>query len=300
MRVQGSIPPMVTPIDGETGEIDCDTLRSFTEFLVTSDVHGLFPCGSTGEFPSLTRQQRQTVIETVVEAADGTPVLAGCGHPSVEGVGRLVDDAEHAGADAAVVVTPYYLETSQDSLREFFTLVGDAADIPIVLYEIPSLTGHHLSTETVAALAGHENIIGLKTSTGDALAFFDVIERVPRSFDLLTGAPELTIQSLNVGGDGVIAGPANVFPQVVSDVYSLYRAGHYERARDLMNEIVLPCLVAIRSMPTVPALKYLVSLRGFDAGPPMPPLPKLTEIQRNRLQNLFADLEATPKLEHDD
>lgn len=300
MRVEGNIPPMVTPVDPETGEINEDVLRSFTNFLVGADVDGLFPCGSTGEFPSLSRSQRKTVIETVVEAADGVPVLAGCGDPSVNRVATLIDDAAIAGADGAVVVTPYYLETTQDSLRDYYTRTADRAALPIVLYDIPSLTGHHLTTATVASLADHDNIIALKTSAGNAVGFFDLATTLPSSFKLLTGAPELTIQSYSVGGQGVIAGPANVFPGVVSRLTEHCQAGNYRLAIELMNDVMLPCLVAIRSMPTVPALKHLLTLRGYDVGPPLPPLPRLSDTQQRDLEARFGELSSIRRTKLDD
>jgi len=288
---------MVTPVSDDTGEIDETALRAYAAFLVEEGAHGLFPCGSTGEFPSLSRRQRRSVVETVADVAGDVPVLAGCGDTSLEAVCGLVDDAAAAGADAAVVVTPYYLEASQESLRTFYGLVADRSPLPVVLYEIPALTGHRLATDTVASLAGHENVVGLKTSAGDPLQFFELVQRTPPTFALLTGTPELTTFALDVGGSGVVAGPANVFPSVVSRVFEHRTRGEYDRAVRLMNDVVLPVLRVVRSMPTIPALKHLVGLRGFDVGPALPPVPDLTGVQRQSLERCYDEVRAADSRE---
>lgn len=293
MDVQGCIPPMVTPVDEATSGINTEVLRDHTEFLIDGGVTGLFPCGSTGEFSSLTRQERKTVIETVADVADDVPVLAGCGDTSLKRIDRMIEDAARVGADAAVVVTPYYLETTQESLVRFFRTIADNADIPIILYEIPSLTGTEFTIDTVVRLADHDNVVGLKASVNDALRYFEFIRRTPGSFDVLTGLPELTLPVLGMGGSGVIAGPANVYPNAVSQIVEAATTGSHRRATELMNRVVLPILSAIRSMPTVPALKHLMSLRGVDIGPPLQPMPELDDEQRGTLEEVLGVVEGT-------
>jgi len=282
---------MVTPIRGQTGDVNTEVLRTHARFLVDGGVSGLFPCGSTGEFSSLTRRQRELVIETVVEAADGVPVLAGCGDTSVRRVNHLIADADQAGADAAVVVTPYYLETNQESLRSFFRTIADESPIPVLLYEIPSLTGNHLSTDSVVRLAEQENIIGVKASVEDAVQYFELVRDTPSSFEVFTGLPELTLPVLEMGGSGVIAGPANVYPETVTQMIDSYRDHSYVRAGELLNAVLMPILSAIRSMPTVPALKYMMTLNGIDTGPPLSPMPELNDAQRGRLESLCATID---------
>lgn len=294
MDLQGSIPPMVTPIAEDTGEVNTEVLRTYTRYLIDGGVNSLFPCGSTGEFPSLTRGQRKQVVETVADVADDMPVLAGCGDTSLDRIDRLIEDAASAGADAAVIVTPYYLEVTQASLRDFFTTVADQSPIPVILYEIPPLTGQQFSVDTVAALAEHDNIVGLKASIEDILHLYDLVQNTPQSFNILTGLPELTIQSLDVGGSGVIAGPANVFPSTVAQIIEFYHEQAYRQAVELLNEVIMPVLSTIRSMPTVPALKYLLTLRDFDVGPPLQPMPRLDDAQRRSLESLFAELRDSP------
>lgn len=278
---------MITPTTGRVGDVDVDALGSYTEFLVEGGVHGLFPCGSIGEFSSLTREQRHTVIETVVDAADDRPVIAGCGGTSVGGVVRNIDDASEAGADAAVVVTPYYLNTTQDGMREFYETVADRSTLPILLYNIPHLTGHSIAPETVAALAEDGTFIGIKDSSGNFGYHYRLLETTPDSFTVIQGISGLAVTSLDSGGDGMISGPANVFPTILSDIYDSYRAGNRERAVRLMNEVTNPIVSVFGSMPTASALKHLVGLAGHDVGPPLLPLPELTDEQQTTLTQRY-------------
>jgi 4-hydroxy-tetrahydrodipicolinate synthase len=285
MDFHGIIPPMVTPVTGRDGEVDVETLSSFTEFLVEGGVHGLFPCGSIGEFPSLTREQRATTVETVVEAADGdVPVLAGCGATSLDDVRALTRDAADAGADAAVVVTPYYLGTNQAGLREFYELLADDSPLPIVLYNIPQVTGQDLSADTVATLAEHDNVVGLKDSSGELTFAYNAVQRTPEAFTVLMGIAELSIAGLDVGIDGLVSGPANAYPGPVSEMYDAYAAGDRERAVALNNDANIPVVNAIREPPTAAALKYLLAETGRDVGPPLVPLPELDAEQRAVLE----------------
>lgn len=275
---------MVTPTTGRGGDVDEVALQRYTETLVDNGVHGLFPCGSIGEFSSLTHAQRKRVVDTVVSASGDVPVLAGCGDTSLGAVEEHVAAAADAGADAAVVVTPYYLATTQSGLTDFYADVATTAEIPVVLYNIPQLTGQTLSVETVAELSRLDNIVGLKDTSGDMNYFRRVIEATADDFSVLQGATELAITSLDVGGDGMIAGPANVFPAVVSSVYDTYRDGDRERAVEWMNSVVNPVLSAIDDVPSAAAFKYLLSLSDCEVGDPLPPLPQLDGSQRQALR----------------
>lgn len=290
MSLSGTFVPMATPTTGRRGDVDTAALREFTRTLVDGGVHGLFPCGSIGEFSSLDADQRRRVVECVVDAADGTPVLAGCGDTSVAAVTDHIDAAAEAGADAAVVVTPYYLSTSQDGLRAFYRAVAAEAALPVVLYDIPALAGTSLSVETVVALADLDRIVGLKDTTGDLRYHHAVVTRTPDSFDVFQGATELAVASLDLGADGIVAGPANVAPAALAEVYDTHRAGDRDRAVELMNDVVLPLLEVTDDVPTAAALKYLLGLADCPVGDPLPPLPQLTDDEREALRERYDDL----------
>lgn len=288
MELQGTIPPMVTPVETRTGGVDVAALGEFVEFLVDGGVHGLFPCGSIGEFASLSDEERYQVLQAVVDRADGVPVIAGCGGTSLSEVLGYITMADGAGADAAVVVTPYYLTTDQAGLREFYQVVADNASLPIVLYNIPPLTRHSLSVETVVELAAHEDIVGIKDSSGDAGYHLELLEAVPEDFAVIQGISTLSVTSLDAGADGIISGAANVFPGEAAELYEAHRAGDRDRAVALANDVLNPIVTAFGDAPTAAALKHLVAEAGIDAGPPMLPLSELDEAARTRLADRYA------------
>lgn len=274
---------MVTPTVNGTSDVDRGTLESFTEFLIDGNVHALFPCGSLGEFSSLTRAQRSTVIATVVENADDTPVLAGCGGTSVGEVRELISDAADSGADAAVVVTPYYLDATDEGLMNFYERLLTDTSLPIILYDIPALTGIQLSVDTVAELAAHPDVIGIKDSTGDFSRHQQLIEETPGSFSVLQGSAELAITSLDVGADGFVAGPANVYPKALSKTYEAYRRGDRNQAIELWQNVSNPIVAATKHLPTAVGLRYLLRCRGRGVGDPLPPLSGPSKAHRDRL-----------------
>jgi 4-hydroxy-tetrahydrodipicolinate synthase len=283
MQLMGTIVPMVTPI-GDDRTVDTDALERFTRSLADAGVHGFFPASSVGEFPSLTDEENRRAIEAVTgTVGDEAVVLAGCCDTSVSDTVAKVDTAAAAGADAAVVVTPYYLGTRQAGLERFFRAVADEANLPILMYNIPSLTGHRIDVETALSLADHERIVGLKDTSGNLTYHSRLIEETPEGFAVFQGATELATASLDIGADGLIAGPANVFPGATARCFEEHRAGRLTEARRLFREIIMPVVTATSDVPTAAALKFLLALDGRDVGGSLPPLPELTAGERDRL-----------------
>jgi 4-hydroxy-tetrahydrodipicolinate synthase len=279
---------MATPTEERSGEIDVDTLEEFTDSLVNSGVHGLFPGSSIGEFSSLTTEQNRTVIETVADVAESrVTVFAGCGDTSVSDVVENVETAAAAGADVAVVVTPYYLSTTQRGLQQFFTEVADRSSLPIVLYNIPPLTGNPIGVDTVEAIVDHENIVGLKDTSGDLTYHHRINEYTPEEFAVFQGATELAVASLELGSQGIIAGPANVFPDRLARLYEAHRSGDRREVTRIMNRVVAPTVSATSDVPTAAAIKHLVGIHSMDIGDPLPPLPTLSEAERERLERSY-------------
>lgn len=282
MDVDGVIPPMLTPTT-ESAEIDEEALKDFTRYLTEGGVHGLFPMGTSGEFASFSSDQQQTVTRIVVEESGDLPVLAGCGGTSIRDVETRVANAAEAGADAGVVVTPYYFESSQQSLSQFYREIASTVSIPIYLYNIPDLTGNNLEPETVEELAEHPNIAGIKDSSGDFPYFLEVLETTPDSLDVLQGIPTYAVLSLEHGADGLVAGSANIFPEAVSEVFTAYSAGDFARAREIHSKVLLPVMRELRTSPTVGTLKYLAAKVGQDLGDPILPATQLTSEQKRSL-----------------
>lgn len=284
MHPSGTIAPMPTPTD-DHGGVATEELAEYAE-LLAAELDGLFPCGSIGEFPSLTREQRHAVVETVCDAVD-VPVLAGCGATSVADVRGYIEHAADAGADAAVVPSPYYLGAPQGGLRRFFRAVANDAPLPLVLYNIPARTGVSLSIETITALADHDRIVGLKDSTRDVAHVQAVIEATPEEFAVLQGGTDVALASLDVGADGMVAGPADVFPRALAELHDAARRGDRERAATVAARVAIPMVGSMAAVPTASAIKHFLARRGFDAGDPLPPLAPLDAATRDRLDDRF-------------
>jgi len=287
MNLSGTVVPMATPTCRNRRAVDTDALQRFTRRLVDGGVHGLFPCSSIGEFPSLTDEQNRRVVETVVDNAGEIPVLAGCCDTSVDGVLDRIEAAEAAGADAAVVVAPYYLGATQDGLSRFFQAVAAESGLPVLLYNIPPLTGNELGVDLVASLADHDGIVGLKDTSGDLVSLQRVIEATPADFAVFQGATELSTASLDIGADGLIAGPANVFPEPLAELYEAHERGDDATVRWLTRSVVFPLVSVYWDLPTAAAIKYLLEFGRFDIGEPLPPLAPLSTGERERLESCY-------------
>jgi len=282
---------MATPTHRTQRAVDFEALSQFTRKLVNAGVDGLFPGSSIGEFPSFTMMQNRKIVESVVEVADGqAAVLAGCSDTSVDEILTNIDAANEAGADAGVVVSPYYLGTTQIGLERFFTTIADESPLPILLYQIPQLTGNGLSVDLVASLSEHDTIVGLKDTSGNLTYHHRVINATPDDFAVFQGATELATASLDAGANGFIAGPANVFPESMVALYDAYNCGDLDKARQLMRQIVVPIVSAIDELPTAAAMKHFVKLDGLDIGEPLPPLPRLTDEQRAALSASYRQI----------
>lgn len=222
-------------------------------------VQGLFPCGTTGEFASLGHEQRIQVIETVATVAEETPVLAGCCGSSIVEVTNQINEVAEMDIDAAVVVTPYYFNTSDKGLSDFFTAVADQSEIPIFLYTIPVLTGTPLSVNAVEKLADHDRIVGIKATTPNLVYIQSLIQRTPSSFVVLQGSTAYGIASLDIGAGGFVSGESNVIPTQLVTLYDAYQSGSRDQALDSWINAVLPFVSLIDDMPIVPAIKYVLS-----------------------------------------
>ncbi|ODR81658.1 hypothetical protein BG842_08730 [Haladaptatus sp. W1] len=220
-------------------------------------------------------------------AAGSVAIFAGCGGTSIKDVTENIDAASGAGADVAVVVAPYYLNTTQSGLETFFHTIANRASLPVVLYNIPSLTGNALEIQTVETLAEHENIVGLKDTSGDLTYHYRLNERTDDDFAIFQGATGLAAASLELGSDGIIAGPANVFPEYLSRLYDAHQADEYDIVAYLMKHVVAPMVSATDDLPTAAGIKHLVTLHTTDIGDPLPPLPKLTQREQDELESIY-------------
>lgn len=204
----------MTPFDADD-DFDADALASHVETIVDAGLDGIVPCGTTGEFASLTDEERRTAVETTVEAANGrVPVIAGAADTTVSGVRDRLRFAAEAGADAGLITLPYYhTSTDPDGQRAFFERVADDAPLPIYLYDIPATVGESIDPDVVADLAAHESVVGLKDTSGDISAVDTAIDRTSEEFTVFQGVDALLYPSASLGVDGGINALSQVIPR---------------------------------------------------------------------------------------
>ncbi|WP_017342476.1 dihydrodipicolinate synthase family protein [Halorubrum sp. T3] len=284
-------PPIVTPFDAD-GDVDTDTLADHVDALVDAGLDGVVPCGTTGEFASLTDAERRTVVETVVDAADErVPVIAGAADTSVAGVRERLDAVDAAGADAALVTLPYYHNsTAPAGQRDFLDAVADDAPLPIYLYDIPSTVGEPIDPDVLAAAAEHESIVGLKDTSSDVSAVDTAVDRTPDEFTVFQGVDALLYPSASLGVDGGIHALSQVIPEVFVALGEAIRDGDDERALTLHRRAVRPLFARCGDHGFAPATKVAAAHRGFIPNPAVrPPLTLPDEDARKAIR---ADVDA--------
>ena len=280
--IKGSMPALVTPF--KNGELDLDTLKKLVEWHIQQGSTGLVPVGTTGESPTLSHEEHETVIETVVRAVAGRiPVIAGAGSNSTaEGI-RLIRFAEKAGADAALVVTPYYNKPTQAGLIAHFTAMHDAANLPIIIYNIPPRSVIDMSPATMGDLAKLPRIIGVKDATGK-------LERVSQQritcgpdFIQLSGEDATALGFNAHGGVGCISVTANVAPKLCAEFQQATLRGDYKTALDYQDRL-MPLHEAIFIEPGLVGAKYALSVLGLCSDEVRLPLVGLTDGTKDRIK----------------
>ncbi len=234
---RGSLPALITPFrDGDIDEAAC---RALVERQIAAGTHGLVPVGTTGEAVTLSEDERRRVVEITVETAAGrVPVIAGCGtNDTARGI-EMVRHAKTVGADAALVVTPYYNRPSQAGLEAHFLSVADAVELPLILYNVPGRTGVDLATETVIRLAEHPNVAGIKDATGDIARATLMRAACPDDFALLSGDDPTALAYAAHGGEGCISVTANVAPEACAAFQNALLGGDYETARVWQERLI--------------------------------------------------------------
>jgi len=230
--LKGALTALVTPF--KEGVVDEEAFVNLIERQIEGGINGLVPCGTTGESATLTHDEHNRVIDITIEASAGRlPVIAGTGSNSTSETIRLTRHAESAGAQAALLISPYYNKPSQAGLFAHFRSVSEAVGIPLVLYNVPGRTGVNMLPETVARLSELKNIIGIKEASGDLNQVSRVIELSIDDFYVISGDDFTTLPTLCLGGCGVISVTSNVVPDDVSSMVNGFLAGEIERAKAL-------------------------------------------------------------------
>ena len=294
-KFKGSLVALVTPF--KKGKVDFDGFQRLVEWHIASGTHGIVPCGTTGETPTLPDAEHKRLIDACIEAADGrVPVIAGAGSNCTQEAVDMARYSEKSGADGILVVTPYYNKPMQEGMYQHFKAVNDAVGIPIILYNVPGRTGVEISVETVVRLAPLKNIAGIKDASVDLSRPLQLRVALGDEFIQLSGEDATVAAYLAQGGHGCISVTANVAPKLCSDLHVYWQKKdwkNFERVRDLLSP--LHKALFIESSPS-PA-KYCLSRLGKCAEDLRLPLVPVTAATRQKLDEAmeFAGLFKTAK-----
>ncbi len=234
--IRGAIVAIVTPF--KDGKVDEEALRRLIDEQIANGTDGISPCGTTGESTTLSHEEHDRVIEVTVEAVNKrVPVIAGTGSNSTAEAVRLTKHAWKAGADAALMVCPYYNRPTQEGLYRHYRAIAEEVPIPIVIYNIPGRTGTNLQTETLARLAEIPNIVGVKEASGSLKQMSDVVRLCGPDFSVLSGDDIFTLALMAIGGAGVISVISNVAPRDMAEMVDSFTAGDLSKARMLHHKM---------------------------------------------------------------
>jgi 4-hydroxy-tetrahydrodipicolinate synthase len=285
---KGSLPALITPF--KNGEVDTKAFQEFVEWQIAEGSHGLVPCGTTGESPTLSHEEHKLVVELCIEAAAGrVPVIAGAGSNSTLEAIDLAKHAKSAGADAVLVVAPYYNKPSQEGLFRHFEAINNAVEIPIIVYNIPPRSIVDIQPITMARIAKLANVVGVKDATNDLARPLREKNLIGPNWCMLSGEDGTAIAYLAQGGSGCISVTANVAPRLCSMMQEAWQQGAMDRVREL-NESLMPLHDAIFCEPSPAPAKYGVSLLGKASDKVRLPLAEASEVARGRMEDAMRAL----------
>ncbi|MDY0040243.1 MAG: 4-hydroxy-tetrahydrodipicolinate synthase [Desulforhabdus sp.] len=280
---QGAMVAIVTPF--KNGQIDEAGLRELIEFQIANGTHGIVPCGTTGESATLSFQEHERVVEITVEQVNKrVPVVAGSGSNNTEEAIRLTKHAKAAGADGALMISPYYNKPTQEGLYRHFKKVAETVDIPIIVYNIPGRTAVNIEASTMARLAEIDNIVGVKEAAGVMKQITDIIARCGEDFVVLSGEDHLTFPLLCVGGKGVISVSSNIAPRDMAEMCNLFFAGKFSEAQKLYYKLLPLCHALFYETNPAPVKAALAMMNKIKSDEVRLPLAPMLDANRERLR----------------
>jgi 4-hydroxy-tetrahydrodipicolinate synthase len=288
-ELHGMIPPLATPLHAD-GSLNLGVVPALVEHVIGGGVHGILALGSQGEAFAFSADERAAVLDAVLAAVNGrVPVIAGTGAITTREAVALTKQAERAGADAAAIVTPFYIAPSQDELYAHYAEIAAAVSIPILGYSNPARTGGvRLMPETLGKLARDiKHFIGVKDSGGDLGETSAILRACPADFRVLVGNDSLIVDALGCGADGAIGLSMNVAPALAVSVYDAVQAGDYPRARELQQQLTVlrHGLIGLASYPA--PVKAALEMIGIPVGPPRRPIQPVSAARREELRGLL-------------
>jgi len=295
MTFEGLYVAIVTPFD-DAGEVDEEALRRLVRMHVEAGTDGLVPCGTTGENPTFDEAEHLRVVRTVVEEAAGKlQVVAGAGSNDTKKAVSLARGARDAGADALLVITPYYNKPQPDGLVAHFTTVASATELPVMMYNVPGRTGVNMTPDVVERLADVPTIRSVKEASGSLDQISEIIRRCGERMVVLSGDDSLTLPILSVGGRGVVSVVGNVVPTRMKRLVDEALAGRYDVAR--REHLALLDLAGALFVESNPApAKHALNVMGVRVGGVRPPLAPLRPESRARVEAALAALEIEMKV----
>lgn len=286
---KGSLVATITPMR-EDGSVDERAYAAFIDWQINEGTHGLVPVGTTGESPTLSHEEHRRVVEIAVEVALGrVPVIAGAGSNSTEEAIDLARHAKAAGADATLVVTPYYNKPTQEGLYLHFTAIADAVDLPMLIYNIPSRSVVDMSVETMARLARHANVVGVKDATANLARPLHTRRACGAGFCQLSGEDHTAVAFLASGGDGCISVTANVAPRLCSEMHIAWQEGRVNDAITVQDRLV-PLHDALFCETSPGPVKFAASLLGRTTEMCRLPLAPVAAPTRGRVREAMIEV----------
>ena len=286
---KGSIPAVITPFVED--KVDYDSLTRVLTHLIDNGSHGLVPCGTTGESPTLSHEEHKKIIEETIRIADKRiPVIAGTGSNNTLEAIEYTDHAKTSGADAALIVTPYYNKPTQKGLYEHFKIIAEKINIPIIIYNIPGRSIVDMSIETMIELSKIQNIIGVKDATNDLFRPLLTRKKMQNKFCYLSGEDGTALAYLAQGGQGCISVTANVAPKLCSDMHNAWQETNISKAQEINLKLSsLHNALFIESSPG--PVKYAASLMGLCSMNTRLPLSEITDDTKKLIKNCLQELQ---------
>ncbi len=283
-ELKGVIPAIATPFD-EDQNLDLDGLRVLTDFVISNGVHAIMTTGGTGEFPSLSREEKRLVTETVVEISAGrVPVIAGTAACSTKEVILLSNDAQESGANAVIVTAPYYFKLPNSSLLKHYKTIAQNIDCPLVVYNNPLYTGNDMNPDLIADLLKENNIIGMKQSNSDMGQLIEIIRISPEDVSICTGIDSQFYPALSIGAIGIYSTAATVMPAQMVKVYNLFQEEKFEEALALHMKLQALNKYLEYDPGYVAPAKEALNLLGLSGGYTRLPLPELTKEEKTGIR----------------
>lgn len=281
----GAYTALITPFKGE--KVDYDKLGELIEFQIENKIDGLVICGTTGESATLTDKEKKKVIKYAIDTVNGrVPVIAGTGSNNTKHAIELSKYAERVGADGVLLVTPYYNKSSQKGLYEHFKIIAESITCPVILYNVPSRTGVNILPDTVYELSKIENIVGIKEASNNFSQILELMSKVPRSFNVISGNDDSIVPLLSLGGAGVISVLSNIYPKAVHDICYEYLLDNKDYAKQLQikyADVIKALFLEVNPMPVKTAMNIL----GMDVGTCRLPLTTVSNETYERLKSVL-------------